>query len=372
MSAKEKASTTRLQSRRKRRFSESRAAARLLAAALTMVLIGASAAAQPVENTTKPAAPESSDQSRREPLYLEYLELPGLGHLEKHPASTSLHSIYRAGKNYICFSNMGYDFQDTEALAAAIKKDPTILFPGESMALKSSRTISPEDGADYILLEGTSSKYQWIAAVLSNRRFRGPEEEPTSTAGFVFLAGPDISADRQSFLDALNKHKLHKALPGTYDRFTYGPGGYSLEAPESFFASDDVSGMRLTAPNGSFLILDHHPVYEDVVLAGEMEKWKTRIEKGYYGYLFARGDHRIEKSETLDLKSGIRVIRMKASAMLPGPYGASSYARFYIFSTNSGVGIIVTVGSPGDPATMDRMENSIRIEGIKAPLGLER
>ncbi|MCB1169228.1 MAG: hypothetical protein KDK25_02785 [Leptospiraceae bacterium] len=342
-----------------------------LATITSLILIQRGADAEPLQPSEESAVQESSVDDGHTSLYLEYVELPGYGHLKQNPASTSL-TIYAAGNNYLCFSNMGYDFQEIETLANAIKKDPRILFPGESMTVTSTRRIQREGASDYILLEGSSAKYQWVAAVLSNRRFRGPEEEPTSTASILFLAGPDLTQERQPFLEALQKHRVHNTLPGPYRRFHYGFGGYSLELPESFFPSDDVSGTRLTAPNGSFLILDHHPVDEDVVLTGEMEKWKTRIEKGYYGYLFARGDHRIEKSETLDLKSGIRVIRMKASAMLPGPYGASSYARFYIFSTNSGVGIIVTVGAPGDPRTMDRIENSIRIEDIKAPLGLER
>ena len=67
----------------------------------------------------------------------------------------------------------------------------------------------------------------------------------------------------------------------------------------------------------------------------------------------------------------MNAIRMDASVMLPGPYGISSSARFYIFSTDSGIAVVVMVGPVADRPTLDRIESSIRVEKTKTPLGIQ-
>tara|TARA_B100001939_G_C16947631_1_gene621053 strand:- start:7296 stop:8384 length:1089 start_codon:yes stop_codon:yes gene_type:complete len=300
-------------------------------------------------------------------LIIDYLELPGWGHLCESPYSTAIAHIFPVDDSaYLVYNNVGYDFPEPESLLKQIEKDPEILFP-EAGAIDSRAKV---EGASVTLLEGSGKKGQWLAAVVMNRRFEGTDSVSRPTAGILYLVAPDIEKYRQKFIETIKNLKVHKEQPYKLKRIVAGNGNYSLLVPVPFSGSSDYSGIRLTAPNGAFLIMDHHPVSEGVVMAGEMEKWQTRIEKGYYSFLFARGHQKIEKAEKRELKE-VNAIRMDASVMLPGPYGISSSARFYIFSTDSGIAVVVMVGPVADRPTLDRIESSIRVEKTKTPLGIQ-
>ncbi|MBU42140.1 MAG: hypothetical protein CMN76_02885 [Spirochaetaceae bacterium] len=304
-------------------------------------------------------------------LYLDYLELPEFGHLERSPYSNSRAEIFELdSETYLIYRNVGFDFPDPDDLIKEIKKNPGLTLYSEA---EPPQKIEKRKGQHlpYYLLEGKDKAGRpYLAAVVNNRRFMGIDK-PGPTAGVLFLVGPSLKTHREGFLAALEHYRVHDKNPLPRKREIFGSGGYSLQVPVSFFRSYDASGIRLTSPDGDFIIMDYHLVDGDVVLAADKEKWIKRIEKGYYSYLFARGDQKFEKAETVELEN-LSAIRLQASAMLPGPYGIISSSRYYIFSTRVGIGILIFVGSVDDAPTLDEIINSLRIEKGQAPLGLGR
>ena len=330
------------------------------------------ASSEPANNDAGPSGHDCSAKSAEpDSLIIDYLELPGWGHLSMAPSGRSRSDIYPLGDStYLLYNTVGFDFPDMDDLAGEIRKEPSILYPEAGKVLSEKKVNGKHQS--YILFEGKDNEgNRWLAAVVKNRRFQGTEEEASTSAGILFLAGDKVPQFEEQFRQSVDSYCLYNREPRRMKRHFFEAGDYSLEVPENYFVSATYGGQRITAPNGAYLLLDFHFTSEDGVLVGEMEKVQRKIEKGHYNYLFARNDNKIRKVKKIKLSQGVEALRMEASVMLPGPFSIYDSALYYVFSVRRGIGVIVIVGGLTDKNTLALIESSLKVENPLVPLGLD-
>lgn len=305
-------------------------------------------------------------------VWLEYLHLPLA--IRVRPLERQNSGLYRVfalpGQTYLAYYNIGYDAPDKAAALRWIREDPGGLFKADSFAIKTETEKRSAKGMSYVLIEGRAQRggqqWQWMAAVVENKRYQGPDQSPIPTAGIAYIFGKNIAGVKPSFVRALHASTLTADRSSNWFTALDPGANYKIRVPGNFKQVGDPSGaVRLVNENGAFILLDHHRSQR--AKSERMAEGLRTIEKGYYGFLFAKEEHKLGERKKVTTQTKLELTRIEASVRALAPFSSTTYGYFFVFPTEKGIGIVVMSGALPEKETFERIVGSIEAPRVPTP-----